>query len=59
MLQNLHHHKEILKDDGTPYLVFTPFYNKSKSVFTKGHMQSYTIAEHSLYDTNYDGISKL
>jgi len=50
--------EEILKDDGTPYLVFTPFYNKSKSVFTKEHMRRYSVVKHKLYDTNYDGISK-
>lgn len=50
---------EVLKDDGTPYLVFTPFYNKSKTFFTKAHMQEYPLAEHQLYETDYEGITQV
>lgn len=50
---------EVLKDDGTPYLVFTPFYNKAKTLFTKAHMLNYPMAEHTLYETSYAGISKI
>ena len=50
---------EVLKDDSTPYLVYTPFYNKAKTLFTKTHLQAYTLAEHTLYNTTYEGISKV
>ncbi|UPT78407.1 DNA photolyase family protein [Sulfurovum sp. XGS-02] len=50
---------EILKDDGTPYLVFTPYYNKAKTLFSKEHIQKYTFGEHSLYKTSYEGITKI
>ena len=29
---------EVLKNDGTPYLVFTPFYNRAKTLFRPEHM---------------------
>ena len=50
--------EEILKDDGKPYLVFTPFYNKAKAHFSKEHLHEYTLGEHTLYETSYEGISK-
>ena len=51
--------EEVLKDDGTPYLVFTPFYNKTKAHFSKEHLQEYTFGEHTLYGTSYEGITKI
>jgi deoxyribodipyrimidine photo-lyase len=51
--------EEILKDDGTPYLVFTPFYNKAKALFSKEHLQEYRFGEHTLYKTSYEGITKI
>ncbi len=51
--------EEILKDDGTPYLVFTPFYNKAKALFSKEHLQEYRFGEHTLYETSYEGITKI
>jgi deoxyribodipyrimidine photo-lyase len=51
--------EEVLKDNGTPYLVFTPFYNKAKTLFTKTHLQAYPLAEHTLYKTSYEGITKI
>ena len=50
---------EVLKDDGTPYLVFTPFYNKAKTLFTKEHMHEYRFAEQKLFQTSYEGITKI
>lgn len=50
---------EVLKDNGTPYLVFTPFYNKAKTLFTKEHMQEYPLVEHRLYQTDYEGITQV
>lgn len=51
--------EEILKDDGTPYLVFTPFYNKAKVLFSQAHLQEYTFGEHTLHGTSYEGITKI
>ena len=48
---------EILKDDGTPYLVFTPFYNKAKRHFSPEHMHAYDFADQTLFETTYEGIT--
>lgn len=50
---------EVLKDDGTPYLVFTPFYNKAKTHFSKAHMYEYSVADQRLVKISYEGITKL
>jgi deoxyribodipyrimidine photo-lyase len=50
---------EVLKDDGTLYLVFTPYYNKAKTLFSQSHMQACTVAEHTLFQTNYEGITRI
>ena len=39
---------EVLKSDGTPYLVFTPYYNAGKQLYTQFHALSYTKGEQSL-----------
>ena len=51
--------EEVRKDDGSPYLVFTPFYNKAKTLFTPKHLQAYPFAEHTLYETSYEGITHI
>lgn len=51
--------EEVLKDDGTPYLVFTPFYNKAKTHFSKGHMNEYSFSDQNLFKTSYEGITKM
>ncbi len=51
--------EEVLKDDGTPYLVFTPFYNKAKTLFNKVHLEECHFAEQRCYKTTYDGITKI
>jgi deoxyribodipyrimidine photo-lyase len=50
--------EEVLKADQTPYLVFTPFYNKAKTLFTKQHLQASPFAEQTLFATDYEGIVK-
>lgn len=50
---------EVLKDDGTPYLVFTPFYNKAKTLFSKAHLREYTFAKQTLIASSYEGITKI
>ena len=37
--------KEILKDNNTPYHVFTPFANKCRKTITKGHLQIYNSSD--------------
>lgn len=49
--------EEVLKDDGTPYLVFTPFYNKAKRHFSPAHMHAYDFADQTLFETTYEGIT--
>ncbi len=47
---------EVLKKDGTPYLVFTPYYLTCKQIYTKFHALSYTKASHSLVPFAYDTL---
>jgi len=44
---------EVLKNDGTPYLVYTPFYNKSKTMFQSKHMAESLPAQQQLIDFDY------
>lgn len=44
---------EVLKKDKTPYQVFTPFYNCSKTIFNPSHMQEFTPASQTLIDFDY------
>ncbi len=48
--------EEVLKTDKTPYLVFTPFYNKAKTLFNKEHLREYPCVQQDLYKTDYAGI---
>jgi len=50
---------EILKDDETPYLVFTPFYNRAKSLFSKAHLRHYTPVKQTLLAAHYKKITKI
>lgn len=45
--------KEILKDDGTPYLVFTPFYKKAIAHLKTKEIKTYKVAQQTLYDFDY------
>lgn len=47
---------DVLKKDGTPYLVFTPFYKQALEVLKTKNLET-THAKHSLYKTNYSGIN--
>lgn len=52
--------KEILKEDKTPYLVFTPFYNKAKAHFLKQHLSAYAFAkDQQLFRISYEGMTVL
>ena len=50
---------EILKSDGTPYLVFTPYYKAGKQLYTQFHALSYTKADHTLCSFDYCAIPTL
>lgn len=45
--------KEVLKKDGSPYLVFTPFYKVGLVVLQQKEMPSYEIASQTLYNYEY------
>ncbi len=44
---------EILKSDGTPYQVFTPFYNRAKSLFNAEHMRQFFPSDQKLISFDY------
>ena len=50
--------KGVLKDNGEPYFVFTPFYKKARAVLVHKNIDEVKIAEHILVQTEYDGIEK-
>lgn len=50
--------KELLKDDGSAYLVFTPFYKKALTVLLNKDMSQKEMGKHSLYMYEYEGIQK-
>lgn len=45
--------EELLKKDGSPYLVFTPFYNAAKERFTPLHVKEYVPATQTLFPYMY------
>ena len=45
--------EEVLKSDGTPYLVFTPYYKAGKHLYTQFHALSYTKGKHTLFPFSY------
>lgn len=47
---------EILKSDGTPYLVFTPFYNRAKALFTPDHMKEFFPVKQHLISFDYTAL---
>lgn len=44
--------EEVVKDDGAPYVVYTPYKNKWKSLFNASHLAPYTSEDH------FDGLIK-
>ncbi len=52
-------HDEVLKDDATPYLVFTPFYKKARPLLVSKNIDELFMAEHTLASENYEGITKI
>ncbi|MBE0495726.1 MAG: deoxyribodipyrimidine photo-lyase [Campylobacterales bacterium] len=49
---------ELLKKDGTPYLVFTPFYNAAKERFTPLHVKECVPATQTLFPYMYTAFDK-
>ncbi|MBD3790044.1 MAG: deoxyribodipyrimidine photo-lyase [Campylobacterales bacterium] len=49
--------EEIHKDDGTPYLVFTPYYNKAKAIFASKHLHTYHLAKQTLLNASYEDLT--
>lgn len=47
---------EIMKKDGSPYLVFTPYYHAAKQIYTKFHVLSYTKGKLFLHPFDYSNI---
>lgn len=45
---------EVLKSDGTPYLVFTPFYKAGKQLYTQFHALSYIKGKQSLASFSFN-----
>jgi deoxyribodipyrimidine photo-lyase len=50
-------HDEVLKNDGSPYLVFTPFYKKAKIILESKIIKEVYAKEHTLVDASYETIS--
>lgn len=52
-------HNEVLKDDGSPCLVFTPFYKKARVVLQKKDISQKSLATHSLTAFDYEVLTKI
>lgn len=50
---------EVLKDDGSPYTVFTPYSKKYKSVLTEFHLKPYPVDKYKGQFLNFDGSEML
>lgn len=53
------HPDEVLKNDKTPYLVFTPFYNRVKALFHPEHMGEYKPVPQQLIHFNFNVIHSI
>lgn len=51
--------KEVLKEDSSPYLVFTPFYKKAKILLDAKSKKAIFPVQNKLLDANYATISKV
>lgn len=50
---------EVLKNDATPYLVFTPYYNRAKSIYRLEHQREFAPADQQLIRFDYDTLHKI
>lgn len=53
------HPDEVLKNDGTPYLVFTPYYNRAKLLFTPEHRVEYSPVSQILINFDYTALHRI
>lgn len=53
------HPDEVVKSDGSPYLVFTPFYNRAKALFTPEHMRESLPVKQKLAPFEYDSLHQV
>ncbi|MBT5934885.1 deoxyribodipyrimidine photo-lyase [Sulfurimonas sp.] len=49
-------HKEVLKDNGSTYLVFTPFYKKARKILDSKNIKELPLQKHTLVDEEYERI---
>lgn len=49
----------VLKKDGTPYLVFTPFYHQVKKIFSPDHIAPFLPAHQTLIPFDYSVIHRI
>lgn len=50
---------EVLKNDGSPYLVFTPFYNRAKALYHAEHSAESVAVSQNLIPYDYEGIHRI
>ncbi|MCK9491117.1 MAG: DNA photolyase family protein [Sulfurimonas sp.] len=50
-------HNEILKDDGTTYFVFTPFYKKAKIALGSKNIDEIQRVKQTLFSSSYEGLT--
>ena len=50
---------DVLKEDGTPYLVFTPFYKKARVLLENKNLDAFELAQNTLVAEDYEGITKI
>jgi deoxyribodipyrimidine photo-lyase len=50
---------EVLKKDGTPFLVFTPYYRACQALYTKFHVLKYAKAKQTLFPFDYRTITRI
>lgn len=51
--------KEILKSDGSPYLVFTPFYKRARELLISKNIDEAKAADNILSSGDYEGITAI
>ena len=49
--------QEVSKEDGTAYLVFTPFYKKARALLASKELRPYTLAKQKLLGCSYETMS--
>jgi deoxyribodipyrimidine photo-lyase len=50
-------HDEVLKDDGSPYLVFTPYYKKAKTILPSKDLTPHAMKKMQIFTMDYEGIT--